>query len=423
MHDVAVIGAGPYGLSIAAHLARTELDFRVFGTPMQTWRTQMPAGMRLKSEGFASRLYDPSGAYPLSRYCKENNLDYADIGLPVKLDVFTSYGLAFQKKFVPQLEQRQVVSVVQNTADASGGFAVTLDNGETARFKRVVVAVGISHYAHMAPGLDGLPPELVSHSSTHANLTGFAGKTVAVVGGGASAADCAALLAQAGAETHIVTRKPKLSFHAPPRKRTLLDRIRAPFTTIGPGWKSVLCTKAPLLFHFMPESFRLEVTRRYLGPAPCWFVRDEIERHVKVHAASTVASAIARGGRVVLALDGPHGRSALEASHVIAATGYRVDLARLAFLGDELRAKIRSVQDTPVLSRHFEASVPGLYFVGVSSANSFGPLVRFACGAGFTARRLVRRLRAEGSVTARGKASRPVIQGLRRGGENAVAEI
>jgi thioredoxin reductase len=408
MHDVAVIGAGPYGLSIAAHLAKTGLDTRIFGTPMQTWRTQMPAGMKLKSEGFASRLYDPDGAYPLARYCAEQGLPYADMGLPVRLDIFTGYGLAFQKKCVPGLEDSQVVSVVPNAA--GGGFSVTLDTGETAQFRKVVVAVGISHYAYTAPELAGLPAGLVSHSAAHADLSGFAGKTVAVIGGGASAADCAALLAQAGATTHIVTRRASLGFHAPPRKRGLLDKLRAPFTTIGPGWKSVLCTKAPLLFHIMPEAFRLKVTRRYLGPAPCWFVRDEIERNVKIHAGMNIAGVSAQGDQVVLALDGAAGPEALVADHVIAATGYRVDLARLAFLGPALLQRIRMVENTPILSRHFEASVPGLYFVGVASANSFGPMVRFACGAGFTARRLVRRL-----VQVSG-AARPSRETARAGG-------
>jgi thioredoxin reductase len=407
MHDVAVIGAGPYGLSIAAHLAKTGLDARIFGTPMQTWRSRMPAGMKLKSEGFASRLYDPDGQYPLARHCAEQGLPYAAIGLPVTLDIFTDYGLAFQRKFVPGLEDKQVVSVVPH---AGGGFTLTLDNGESAQFRKVVVAVGISHYAYTAPELSGLPGDLVSHSATHADLSGFAGKTVAVVGGGASAADCAALLAQAGATTHIVTRRASLGFHAPPRRRSLLDRVRAPFTTIGPGWKSVLCTRAPLLFHIMPEAFRLKVTRRYLGPAPCWFVRDEIERNVTIHTGMKITGVSEQGGRAVLALEGAGGPATLAADHIIAATGYRVDLARLAFLGPALLRRIRMVDNTPILSRHFEASVPGLYFVGVASANAFGPMVRFACGAGFTARRLVRRLTQTAAV------ARPARDMARAGG-------
>ena len=78
--------------------------------------------------------------------------------------------------------------------------------------------------------------------------------------------------------------------------------------------------------------------------------------------------------------------------HVIGATGFQVSVSRLEFLDDSLRRQIRTVDDTPVLSRNFECSVPGLYMVGVASANSFGPLTRFAYGAKFTAKRISRHL-------------------------------
>ncbi len=384
MNDVAIIGAGPYGLSIAAHLQAAGTKFRIFGTPMQTWRTQMPRGMHMKSEGFASTLYDPHGSYRLKHYCNDNAIAYADIGLPVSVETFSSYGETFQKRFVPMLEQRQVTGLTRE----GEGFGLTLDDGEHARFRRVVCAIGISHYAFTPPELSALPPEAMSHSSRHADLSVFAGRSVLVVGGGASAADCAALLHAAGARPAIVARRAQLSFHAPPRRRSLADRVRAPFTTIGPGWRSVLATQAPLVFHAMPERFRLRVTRNHLGPAPCWFIRERIEGHVPVHCDMRIRAARMQAGKPVLDLDGPSGPLSLSADHVVAATGYRVDLDRLAFLDPALRRDIQAVEATPILSRWFESSVPGLFFVGASSANAFGPLVRFACGASFTARRL-----------------------------------
>src|SRR5690348_13176759 len=92
--DVAIIGAGPYGLSLAAHFRELGLDYRIFGKPMQSWRENMPADMLLKSEGFASNLDDPSGQATLERFCAEGNLPYADVGLPVPLSTLVSYGLA-----------------------------------------------------------------------------------------------------------------------------------------------------------------------------------------------------------------------------------------------------------------------------------------------------------------------------------------
>jgi hypothetical protein len=84
--------------------------------------------------------------------------------------------------------------------------------------------------------------------------------------------------------------------------------------------------------------------------------------------------------------------------HVIAATGYRPALERLPFLDAQLRGQIRTAGGAPVLSDAFESSVAGLYWAGLASANSFGPLARFAYGAGFTARRLARKLAARREV-------------------------
>ena len=48
----------------------------------------MPKGMFLKSEGFASNLYDPDGAFTLERFCGERGLGYADYNHPVPLETF-----------------------------------------------------------------------------------------------------------------------------------------------------------------------------------------------------------------------------------------------------------------------------------------------------------------------------------------------
>jgi cation diffusion facilitator CzcD-associated flavoprotein CzcO len=142
--DVAVIGAGPYGLSLAAHLRRQDVDNRVFGSPMESWRDAMPVGMKLKSEGFASNIADPDGAFSLSTFCKEANIPYADTNLPVTLSTFLAYGNAFQKRFVPELEQKMVVLV----EPAPHGFNLHLANGEIAAARRTVIASGIRAFAY-----------------------------------------------------------------------------------------------------------------------------------------------------------------------------------------------------------------------------------------------------------------------------------
>ncbi len=386
--DVAIIGAGPYGLSIAAHLKARGVDFRIFGSPMHTWLTQMPKGMRLKSEGFASSLYDPDSAFTLAHYCKQEGIPYADLGLPVHLETFASYGLAFQKRLVPEVENKLVVSLRRSP----DGFEIALEDGDVVSARKVVMAVGISHFGYVPPVLSTLSEEFVSHSSKHSSLDYFHGREVAVVGAGASALDIAALLHQAGASVQLIARKPVIRFHDPPEQTapSLFQRIRSPRTGIGPGWKLLFYARAPFAFHRLPERLRLKAVRRTLGPAPAWFIR--------VHLELT---------------DSGGSRRTMTADHVIAATGYKVDLRRLAFLDADIQAGIQTVEQSPVLSPNFQSSVPGLYFVGASAANSFGPVLRFAYGAGFTARQLTKHLQE--AVRLRSVRARTSVQALERG--------
>lgn len=389
--DVAIIGAGPYGLSIAAHLKHLGVQFRIVGHPMHTWLNHMPKGMHLKSEGFASCLYDPESKFTLETYCKEKGIPYGKLGKPVPLDVFSAYGLEFQKRFVPQLED-QLATAVEKTPD---GFRVVLEDGTSFLSRKVVLAVGLTHYDSVPPLFSGIPERFASHSSKHSAVDKFSGKDVVVIGGGASAVDLAALLYQVGARVNVLARKSRFRFHDPPANfdPSLLDQLRNPITGIGPGWELFFYSNAPLLFRLLPVETRLERVRKVLGPAPCWFTKEQVVGKVQLHVSTTVTSAKVENGKVSLQIvDGQGQESALVADHVIAATGYKVSLKRLEFLNEELRSKIHSVEDTPILSSNFESSIPGLYFVGVSAANSFGPLLRFAFGAGFTSKRLANHL-------------------------------
>jgi thioredoxin reductase len=389
--DVAIIGAGPYGLSIAAHLRARGVDFRIFGSPMQTWLAHMPKGMHLKSEGFASSLYDPDSAFTLGHYCREQGLPYADIGTPVPLEVFCAYGLEFQKRFVPNLEDQWVSSLRKSSA----GFQLTLGDGEVFTARRVVIAVGLTHFEYVPSELAALPPVFMTHGSRHSTLDHFKGREVAVVGAGASALDLAALLHQAGAQVQVVARVAKLRFHDPPENLhpTWLDQLRSPVTGIGPGWKLFWCTNAPLLFRHMPDQFRVEKVRTVLGPAPCWFIKDQVVGKVGFNLGVTIAGASVENGRVSLELaDKTGAKKTLTTDHVIAATGYRPDVRRLPFLDSETLSAIRCVENTPYLSSNFESSIPNLYFVGITAANTFGPLLRFAFGAGFAAPRISKHL-------------------------------
>jgi thioredoxin reductase len=391
VRQVAIVGAGPYGISIAAHLRHYGVPYRIFGTPMDTWRRHMPAGMMLKSDGFASNLSDPAGTATLASYCADRGIPYHDTEIPVSLEVFVAYALDFQQRFVPDLEDRQVVSL-----DKQGDrFSIGLDDGEVTTADMVVAAVGITHFGQVPAQLADLPPELVSHSSTHHDLSGFAGRDVTVIGAGASAVDIAALLYEAGAGVSLVTRRSSLRFSSPlrPGPRGRWQRIRHPSSGLGPGLRSWLCQNAPSLFRFVPGKARLEIVRRHLGPRAAWQMKARLEAGVSVALGENIESASAENGRVRLVLcraDGSRWEALTD--HVIAATGYTPDIDRLRFIDDRLRASIRTHAGMPVVSRSFESSVDGLYFVGPPAVNTFGPLMRFMVGAEYVAPLVARRL-------------------------------
>ena len=391
MTDVAIIGAGPYGLSIAAHLRAAKVSFLIFGEPMENWRLRMPQGMHLKSDGFASSLFDPEGRFTLRDYCADKSIPYADIGRPVALETFCAYGMAFQKELVPALDRR-LVSKLERIAD---GFRLTLSDGQNVQARKVVVASGISHFEYMPSELSSLPSEYCAHSADNRDLSKFKGREVLVVGRGASSTDVAALLLEQGASVQIVSRQPVI-FHDPPGKqpRPLWQRIRSPNLGLGPSFRSAVYTFLPGLFRFVPVRRRQRIVKNHLGPAAVYFIRDKLERNIPMHSGYALKSAQVRENRVhaeFVHRDGSTKEFVVD--HVIAGTGYQVDLRRLPFLSDALLSQVRLEGTSPALSRNFESSVPGLYFVGLPSAMTFGPLTRFAHGAGYTARKLTAHLR------------------------------
>ena len=389
--DIAIVGAGPYGLSLAAHLKARNIDFRIFGKPLKTWRAHMPKDMLLKSEGFASNLDTPEDGGTLKAYCAARGIAYADQGLPVSLDLFNDYARWFQTRYVRSLEEKNVVSLAQSP----NGFMLELEDGERFEARQVVNAVGITWFAHMPSTLKGLPDWAASHSSAHRDVSQFKDREVIVLGAGASAIDLAALLKDSGAEVRVMARADHVRFHSAPdpMDTSLLRQIQTPSTGIGPGWRSFFCANTPLLFHRMPEKLRLRATERHLGPAPGWFMRERVEGRIPMLLGRELLHAQTEGDRVAMRIAGADGaQTTATCDHVIAATGYRPELYRLPFLTPDLLNAIAQVENTAILSDQFESSVPGLYFTGPAAANSFGPLMRFMVGAEFAAPRLAAHL-------------------------------
>ncbi|MEU7257768.1 FAD-dependent oxidoreductase [Streptomyces rimosus] len=387
---VAVIGAGPYGLSTAAHLRARGVPVRVFGRPMVSWREHMPAGMLLKSTPMASSIDTPQAGHSLHDFCDAvGERRYESDWDIIPVETFVRYGDWFQQRLVPDLEQVRVVSADRR----AGGFEVKLDSGEQFRARAVVVATGLTGFARLPRELAAAVPDgpsptgPVSHSSQHHDLSVFAGRDVVVIGAGQSALESAVLLAENGARSvRIVARgRTAVGFGAPPDRQPKL-RPRTPF---GNAWSLYAFTYYAGGFRHLPAPARRYLVRRVLGPLGAWWLRERFVGRVQVTAGRQVVRARVEDGRPVLTLRGPDGRTGeLAADHVLAATGYQVDLAAMDFLGQGLRTGVAVSGGGPRLDAGFGSSVPGLYFTGLPAAASFGPVMRFVCGTEFASRRL-----------------------------------
>ncbi|MFI8848744.1 NAD(P)-binding domain-containing protein [Streptomyces sp. 891-h] len=400
MYDLVVVGAGPYGLSIASHAAAAGLRLRVLGRPMASWRDHMPRGMFLKSEPSASALSDPEGAHTLTAYCADRGVEVGH-GRPLPLDTFTEYGTWFGRHAAPPAEELTVTQIIPH----SSGFRIRTAQGEQLTTRTVALAIGVLPFAHRPAALRGLPRELVSHSTDHRDLSRFRGKDVTVVGAGQAALETATLLAEEGAEPRLVARAPRLHWNATPKplERNRIAALVDPHSALGTGWPTWVWSRKPGTVRRLPPAVRLHIARHALGPAGAWWLRERFEPAVRTLLGHTITAADRTGGGVGKVGDGPAERvrlwlkgsdgtaRTLETAHVVAATGFVPDLFRLGLLDSTLRETLRRVGNSgaPWVGQDFESSHPGLFFAGLLTAPSFGPAMRFVHGAGFTAPRLV----------------------------------
>jgi cation diffusion facilitator CzcD-associated flavoprotein CzcO len=380
-----VVGAGPYGLSVAAHLRAKGIDTLVFGPVMEFWRRNMPRGMLLRSPPRATHIAAPKRELTLEHYARERGRELLD---PLPVEDFIDYGDWFQQTFVPDADQRRVHQI----RSEEPGFRVLLADGEELRADRVVVAAGLYPFPRRPAPLSSLPPELVSHSADHDDLTRFAGRRVLVVGGGQSAVESAALLHEGGAEAELVARAPGLYWLGGgdgPARRQL---IRSPLPPTGVGGRVTgWIAAAPDVYRCTPEQLRPTISFRCIRPAAAGWLRERTAGLPMTMERSVTAAEPSNGGVRVEFDDGSERR----VDHVLLATGYEVDIGRYPFLSPELLARIERKNGYPRLRRGLESSVPGLHFVGAPAAGSFGPIMRFVVGSWYAAPAVARRAAGE----------------------------
>jgi hypothetical protein len=229
--------------------------------------------------------------------------------------------------------------------------------------------------AYIPEKLGSLPAELRSHSSDYFDFGKFKGSDVTVVGAGQSALETAAILHEEGATVRLLVRERAVVWN-PTRsiaRRSWYQRLRRPRTRFGDGLGHWVYDNAPGLFYHLPQHIRLEKVRRALGPAGARWLKDRIIGRVPILLGHNIIGAEVQSGRVLLSVSNQKQEARqLITDHVIAATAYKFNIQNLPFLSQSVKLRLRHEQQSPRLSSHFESSVPGLYFTGLGSANSFG---------------------------------------------------
>jgi FAD-dependent urate hydroxylase len=391
--EVTIIGAGPYGLSAAAHLRAIKgLDSRIFGQPMSFWKQHMPVGMCLRSPLEGSNLSDPDCKLTLQAYAQTNGNHLVS---PLPLERFVDYGCWFQRRVAADIDRRTVSHVEHDGTN----FRLTLQDGGKVTSARVVVAGGIVPFAYRPPQLQTLPAELASHSCEHRDLRAFAGKRIIVVGGGQSALESAALLHEAGADVRVVIREPEVRWTwQRPWLHTFrpIGRLLYAPPDVGPAGISHVVA-APGWFRRLPRSIQKQWAERSVRPAGAGWLKTRLKQ-IPLTTGRSVVSAVPSHDHLRVRLDdgGEH-----SVDHLLMATGYRVDISKYSFLAPELLARIHTVDGYPVLDEGFGTSVQGLHFLGAPAAWSFGPLMRFVAGANFATRTLARYIVAQKEARSR----------------------
>lgn len=395
---VAIIGAGPYGLSLAAHLAARNVEHRIFGQPMSFWSQIAGAGGEryLKSYCFGTNISSPGRGSSFADYSKPRGLETFE---PCSMEQFAAYGLWFQAKNVPWVEPSDATNVCR-VADK---FEVTLTSGEHLIASHLVLATGLSFFAHIPSVFASLPASLLTHTSMVKAFAPFRGRSVAVVGGGQSALEAAALLHEAGAETQLLVRENFILWNKRvSRQRSLWQKLRSPISGLGTGPKAWMLTHLPGATHHLPPAWRIPFVKNHLPPEGAWWLRERVESRLPVHLGTTVVEAREKGGRVALKLSNTRDRTEHcgTVDHIVAGSGYDIDVDHLSYLDVNLRSCVERQAGAPKLNCKFESSVPGLRFIGPASAMSFGPLFRFVVGAKYTAQVVSSHLASQSSSLA-----------------------
>ena len=387
--DTAIVGAGPFGLSVAAHASRNGTA-RTFGEPMRTWRRLMPPDMLLRSNWEHTNLSAPGRAGTLEAWVRSGEAERLE---PLPLAHFLHYADWFRRTFVPESDPSDVASI----ALADGGVRVTTVAGDEVQARAAVLALGVTPFPRVPAALAAAGDPRIRIVLERSGYDDLAGKRVAVIGAGNNGVESAllALRAQA-ASVELIVRSHVRWFterepHAPRGAlRQRLYRIAYPVVGFGPPPINRFALH-PDAFALLPHALRTRLNERLLRPGAAPWLRRHVDGVIPISEGVEVRRVESRPEGLVLALGDGTSR---EVDACIVACGFSFSRDGLSVLAPDLRARVAVQDGWPVLDRAFRTSVPELSLVGFPAEGRFGPLSRFVEGADFAAQRVARSLAA-----------------------------
>jgi cation diffusion facilitator CzcD-associated flavoprotein CzcO len=365
--DLLIVGAGPFGLAMAAHARHLGIDHVIVGEPMRFWRAHMPNGMYLRSA--CNWHLDPENTETIAAFLREKNLVAHDVE-PLSRDRYLEYASWFQAR--KQIDPRPVVVERLDSIGAGNTrFLATLADGGAIAARNVVLALGFAAFKNVPEDLARLLPRDVAHHTCDlVDFTAVRGQRCLIVGGRQSAFEWAALMCEAGAAAVHVSHRHDTPAFAESDWSWVDPLVEA--LVENPGWYRRLQQpeRDALNRRFWTEG------RRKLEP---WLSLRVQQPGISLWPNTRVGGVgETPGGSLEVTLEGVDGARALDVDRIVLATGYKVDVGRVPMLarGNLLR-QLRITNDAPVLDEHLQTSVDGLFMTSMLATQDFGPFFAF----------------------------------------------
>ncbi|MDO7908719.1 NAD(P)-binding domain-containing protein [Paenibacillus sp. JX-17] len=367
MYDVVIIGAGPYGISLAAHAAAHKLNYKLLGYPMDFWKNQMPQNMFIRTPHDFCSFADAHDELSIERYAEATG---TELVTPLPRPIFVDYAMWFAREAGVEFTPELVTSVTLR----NDIYLIETETGERLSSRNVIIATGVEHYKYVPDLLRRLPDRLVSHTLGYTDFGQYAGQRVAVIGSGQSAWEAAALLHNEGSSVELLYRRASAHY-------------------AGSREAEIEIREMGEVFYQLPLAQKQEEWGQSPGSV-AHFLRPYVEGKIPETGGVQVVRAQASEDTVILTLSDGTTR---EVDHVISASGFRINLDRVPFLGEDVRSWIEREEGYPSFPRlnaAFESSQRGLYFAGPLSSHSHGPTFRFILGLKKTSRSIMASLTA-----------------------------